>query len=57
MMTLPRHYWLDSDNVLQMAPVSEVESLRSVHHRSVEARWRFRATSEIVLDGVEGKAS
>ena len=54
MMTLPRHYWLDSANTLQMAPVSEVESLRSVHY-SVGS-MDIPANSEILLDGVGGKA-
>ena len=54
MMTLPRHYWLDSTNTLQMAPVSEVESLRSGHY-SVGS-MDIPANSEILLDGVGGKA-
>ena len=54
MMTLPRHYWLDSNNSLQMAPVVEVEGLRS-GHTSVEVT-AISANEEIVLDDVGGKA-
>ncbi len=54
MMTLPRHYWLDSDNTLKMAPVNEVESLRS-GHRSV-GTMEIPANGEVVLDDIGGKA-
>ena len=53
-MTLPRRYWLDSDDSLMMAPVDEVESLR-FDHRSV-APTDIPANSEIPLDGIGGKA-
>ena len=53
-MTLPRHYWLDSDNSLQMAPVAEIESLR-FDHRSVEP-MDIPANSDTPLDGIGGKA-
>ena len=53
-MTLPRRYWLDSDNSLQMAPVAEIESLR-FDHRSVES-MDIPANSETLLDGIGGKA-
>ena len=54
MMTLPRHYWLDSDNTLRMSPVPEMESLRSVRRslRSME----ISANSEITLDNIGGNA-
>ena len=54
LMTLPRHYWLDSENALQMAPVEGMKSLRSERH-SVGPR-DIPANNEIVLDGVAGKA-
>ena len=54
MMTLPRHYWLDSTKALQMAPVAEVEALRSEHH-SVGS-MDIPANGEVVLDCVGGKA-
>ena len=53
-MTLPRHYWLDSKNALQMAPVAEIESLR-FEPRSVES-MEIPANSETTLDGIGGKA-
>ena len=53
-MTLPRHYWLDSKNALQMAPVAEIESLR-FDHRSVES-MDIPTNSETTLDGIGGKA-
>ena len=53
-MTLPRHYSLDSKNALQMAPVSEIESLR-FDHRPVEP-MDIPANSETTLDGIGGKA-
>ena len=54
MMTLPRRYWLDSDDSLLMAPVEEVESLR-FDHRAVEP-MRIPANSEIPLDGIGGRS-
>ena len=54
MMTLPRHYWLDSANTLLMSPVSEVESLRSDH--SSVGTTEITANSEIVLDDIGGKS-
>ena len=54
MMTLPRHYWLDSTNSLQMSPVPGLESLRSIH-RSVNS-IEIPANSEVLLDGIGGKA-
>ena len=52
MMTLPRHYWLDGDNSLRMAPVPELETLRT-DHRSVGAT-DVPANSEVELDGIGG---
>ena len=54
MMTLPRHYWLDSANALMMAPVAEVETLRS-DRRSV-GPMEIPANGEVVLDDIGGKA-
>ena len=54
MMTLPRHYWLDSTNSLQMAPVNEVEGLRS-DHRSINP-VEIPGNKEVVLEGIGGKA-
>ena len=54
MMTLPRHYWLDSANALQMAPVEEVESLRS-DRRSIDS-VTVSANQEVPLDGIGGKS-
>ena len=54
MMTLPRHYWLDSANALMMAPVAEVETLRA-DHRSV-GQMEIPANGEVVLDDIGGKA-
>ena len=54
MMTLPRHYWLDSQNALRMAPVAEVESLR--RDRRALGPMDIPANAEIPLDGVGGKA-
>ena len=53
-MTLPRRYWLDSENSLMMAPVDEVESLR--FDRRFVAQMDIPANSEIPLDGIGGKA-
>ena len=54
MMTLPRRYWLDSDDSLLMSPVDEVESLRFDHH-SVEPFY-IAPNSEIPLDGIGGQS-
>ena len=54
MMTLPRHYWLDSENTLRMAPVAEVESLR-FDHRSVGS-VEVPGNGQIILDDIGGKA-
>ena len=54
LMTLPRHYWLDSDNSLRMAPVDEVESLR-FDRRTVGA-VNIPANGEIALDGIGGRS-
>ncbi len=54
MMTLPRHYWLDADDALRMAPVEEVASLR-FGHRAAEST-DIPANGEIDLEGVGGKS-
>ena len=53
-MTLPRHYWLGSDNALRMAPAMEIESMRFDHQRV--ASILIPANEEIVLDEIRGKA-
>lgn len=53
-MTLPRRYWLNADNALQMEPAGEVESLR-FDHRSV-APMEIPANEEVTLEGIIGKA-
>ena len=52
LMTLPRHYWLDADNSLRMAPVRELETLRT-DHRSIGAT-EIPANGEVALDGIGG---
>ena len=54
LMTLPRHYWLDSDDALMMAPVNEVESLRS-DHRSAGPTY-IAPNSEVPLDDIGGQS-
>ena len=54
MMTLPRRYWLDSDDSLMMAPVDEVESLR-FDHRSVDPLY-IAPNSEVPLADIGGQA-
>ena len=52
-MTLPRHYWLDDDNSLKMAPVKEIETQR-FDHRQVAA-MDIPANGEVPLEGIGGK--
>ena len=54
MMTLPRHYWLDSDDSLMMAPVNEVESLRS-DRRSAGPIY-IAPNSEVPLEDIGGQS-
>ena len=53
-MTLPRHYWLDSDASLRMAPVEEIESLRG--DEVVVDSMEIPGNTEIPIDTVNGKA-
>lgn len=53
-MTLVRHYWLDADNTLQMAPVPEVAGLRFAPQQI--GNLTIPANGEVVLKEIGGKA-